>query len=152
MLGRILLLVALISESVAASELYACAFTQGAVTELTVKASGSHFTEHRKVVEEAPLSFIFFAGDDGKGWVDSPKNTGSPVPTQVVRGRYPVLSFVEVTGMGNVNTTTIFRQAGLGGTPELFMAVHSRHVLLIAGDTAAVSQYTGACGPMKRKQ
>jgi len=51
-----------------------------------------------------------------------------------------VLSFVEATAGGNVNTTTIFRQAGLGGTPEMFMAVHSRHVLLI--DTAAVSQYT----------
>jgi hypothetical protein len=116
------------------------------VTQLNVKANDATFDAHHNVVEDPPLTSVFTVKSDSTGTVDDPRDPIPPDPVLVIRGGNRVLSFLEITGARNVNTTTIFLQAGLAtktGETGVLLAVQSRHVMLI--NRAAVSQYKGGC-------
>lgn len=109
---------------------YKCRFTTGFFSALD---GGAFETEPAAAIE-----FTIAAIDAGKGTAQMVGNLGAG-PLVVLRGGY-TLHFIEQTGTGNINLTTVYTASSAEGG---FPAVHSRHIGL--ADDPMISQYLGAC-------
>jgi hypothetical protein len=124
-----------------------------AVTALTCHMTQKHSASIGKGYisdggsEKMDLTFASIDQKNGKAQLIA--NAGSAdVPVLI---RQDQMVFPEVTGGGNMNTTSVFFYRDMSGPGDGIVkihdkrafAVHSRHVLIM--DTAVVSQWVGFC-------
>jgi hypothetical protein len=97
--------------------------------------------------EKMDLTFASIDQKNGKAQLIANVGTAT-VPVTISQDQ---MVFPEVTGGGNMNTTSVFFYRDMSGPSDGIVkihdkrafAVHSRHVLIM--DTAVVSQWVGFC-------
>ena len=132
-LGLALATAALLSSSAAAqggAKAFRCAFDVGAITRFV---DGASF----RTADAGSLGeLIFSINDDGSARIIG--NQGASNIPFLDLGN--ALHFIEATGVGYMNVTTIFLLRTGDGR---LLAVHSRHLAIL--DDYLVSQYNGTC-------
>ena len=110
-----------------------CQFPVGQVIEFT--DSGVKFNKSEKLPD-----LVFDSIDTGEGTARMLGNAGAET-VQVLEGDY-VFNFVEITPVGNLSITTVYK---LNSDPSdnALRAVHSRHVTV--SGKGKPSQYAGRC-------
>ena len=110
-----------------------CQFPVGHVVEFT--DGGAQFSKSDKLPD-----LVFDGIDRSRGTARLLGNAGAET-VQVIEGDY-VINFVEVTPVGNLSITTVYKQ-NVGSTDNSLQAVHSRHITV--SGKGKPSQYTGVC-------
>jgi hypothetical protein len=119
------------------SEIYAaepmafvCSFTEGVIADVQARWAAKPTTD--------VMNYTFAGLDPAMSSAQVIGNAGAAT-VHLIKGAH-TWNFIEVTGVGNVMTTTVFKSADGRNHP----AVHSRHTALSDGEPLP-SQYRGMC-------